>query len=67
MRKLLLLTFILLQTLYTAAQKQKSRTTLDAEKKRNLQQISQVKKILNETQREKQSTLGQIKALNQQI
>jgi murein hydrolase activator len=67
MRKILLLTLICSFTVSVFAQKQKSRATLEADKKRNLQQISQVKKILNETQKEKQSTLGQIKAINQQI
>jgi murein hydrolase activator len=62
---LLILTFLI--SLSTFAQTQKSRTALESDKKRNLQKIAQVKKILSETRREKESTLGQIKAINQQI
>jgi murein hydrolase activator len=67
MKKYFLLIFTICITLVTFAQKQKSRATLEAEKKRNLQKIAQVKKILSETQKEKESTIGQIKAINQQI
>lgn len=49
------------------AQKIKDRNTLEREKKRNLEKISQVKKILNETKQEKLNTVGQIKAYSQQI
>ncbi len=67
MKKYLLLIFAVFITLSAFAQKQKSRATLEAEKKRNLQKIAQVKKVLSETQKEKESTIGQIKAINQQI
>jgi septal ring factor EnvC (AmiA/AmiB activator) len=67
MKKYYLLIFTVFITLATFAQKQKSRATLESEKKKNLQKIAQVKKILGETQKEKESTLGQIKAINQQI
>ena len=49
------------------AQKQKDRASLEREKKQNLQKIAQTKKILSQTQKEKQNTLGEIKALNSQI
>lgn len=67
MKKYYLLILTVFITLTTFAQKQKSRATLESEKKKNLQKIAQVKKILSETQKEKESTLGQIKAVNQQI
>ena len=67
MKKYLLLIFTVFITFTTFAQKQKSRATLESEKKKNLQKIAQVKKILSETQKEKESTIGQIKAINQQI
>lgn len=67
MKKYYLLIFTVFLTLATFAQKQKSRATLEFEKKKNLQKIAQVKKILTETQKEKESTLGHIKAINQQI
>lgn len=49
------------------AQKQKDRASLERQKKQNLQQIAQTKKILSQTQKEKQNTLGEIKVLNTQI
>jgi murein hydrolase activator len=48
-------------------QKQKSRALLEREKKQNIAKIQQVKKILDETQKERESTVGQIKAINEQI
>jgi hypothetical protein len=45
MKKYYLLIFTVFITLATFAQKQKSRATLEFEKKKNLQKISQVKKI----------------------
>ncbi|MBP6618733.1 MAG: peptidoglycan DD-metalloendopeptidase family protein [Leadbetterella sp.] len=67
MKKYSILIFAFLLTFSTFAQKQKSRAALESDKKKNLQKIAQVKKILNETQKEKQNTLGHIKAINQQI
>jgi septal ring factor EnvC (AmiA/AmiB activator) len=67
MKKYFLLFFAFLISLTTFAQTQKSRAALESDKKRNLQKIAQVKKILSETRKEKESTLGQIKAINQQI
>jgi murein hydrolase activator len=67
MKKYSLLIFAFLLTFSAFAQKQKSRAALESDKKKNLQKIAQVKKILNETQKEKQNTLGHIKAINQQI
>lgn len=67
MRKYLVLFLTLSITLSSFAQQQKNRATLESEKKRNLQNIAQVRKILNETQKERANTVGQIKAINQQI
>ncbi len=46
---------------------QKSRNQLEKEKKENLSKIVEAQKILQETEVEKQSSLGQLRALNQQI
>lgn len=67
MKKYVILFFVFLLSLFSFAQKTKSRAALESDKKKNLQKIAQVKKILNETQKEKQNTLGHIKAINQQI
>ena len=67
MKKYVILFFVFLLSLSSFAQKPKSRAALESDKKKNLQKIAQVKKILNETQKEKQNTLGHIKAINQQI
>jgi len=45
----------------------KSRSQLEKEKKQNLAKINQARKILASTQKEKSSTLGQVKAFNHQI
>ena len=46
---------------------QKNRKDLEKEKQENLRKIKEAEKILAETELEKVSTLGQLKALNQQI
>ena len=67
MKKTILIIITFLISVSAFAQKQKDRATLEREKKKNLQKIAMVKKILNETEKEKQSTLSQIKNLNLQI
>jgi hypothetical protein len=54
MKKYFLLFFAFLISLTTFAQTQKSRAALESDKKRNLQKIAQVKKILSETRKEKE-------------
>ena len=46
---------------------QKSRKDLEREKQENIRKIEQAEKILVETETEKKATLGQLRALNQQI
>ena len=46
---------------------QKTKTQLEKEKKENLRKIAEAERILSETADEKKVTLGQLKALNQQI
>lgn len=46
---------------------QKSRQQLEAEKRRNQEKIAQISRILDRTATRKEATLGQLKALNQQI
>jgi septal ring factor EnvC (AmiA/AmiB activator) len=58
---------ILLGFVSAFGQTQKSRAALEAEKKENLKRIEEVKKILGETQKEKNSSLSQAKALQRQI
>lgn len=49
------------------ASAQKDKSQLEKEKKENIAKISEAQKILSETEIEKKATLGQLKALNQQI
>jgi septal ring factor EnvC (AmiA/AmiB activator) len=67
MKKIILITFTCFLFFSAWAQNPKSRAKLEYEKKQNLKKIIQVKKILSQTIKEKQSTLGDIKAINQQI
>lgn len=67
MKKSFHIVIILLHSLVLSALAQKSRTILEKEKKANLVNIIQTKKILNETQKERENTIGQIKAIIQQI
>ncbi|UXX80663.1 peptidoglycan DD-metalloendopeptidase family protein [Reichenbachiella carrageenanivorans] len=46
---------------------QKSKTQIEKEKKESLAKISEVQKILKETETEKKATIGQLQALNKQI
>ena len=46
---------------------QKTKTQLEIEKKENLRKIAQAEKILKETENERNVTIGQLQALNQQI
>lgn len=62
---LALLTILL--TLPTFAQTPKSRQQLEAEKKRNQEKIAQISRILDRTATRREATVGQLKALNQQI
>ncbi|RJE71846.1 MULTISPECIES: murein hydrolase activator EnvC [Reichenbachiella] len=61
---LLLCVFALLSTSLLA---QKSKAQLEKEKKENLKKINETEKILKETASEKNSSLGQLKAINHQI
>lgn len=46
---------------------QRSRQQLEKEKKQNIEKVSQIRTILRKTSSQKQATLGQLKALNQEI
>ncbi|WP_460634398.1 murein hydrolase activator EnvC family protein [Larkinella harenae] len=64
--------FILLLTLCWLASgkgmaQQRSRQQLEKEKKQNIEKVSQIRTILRKTSSQKQATLGQLKALNQEI
>ncbi len=61
----LLLVFFSFSGLDSFAQKTKSQ--LEREKKENLRKIAEAERILSETSDEKKVTLGQLRALNQQI
>lgn len=50
-----------------AQQTQRSRQALEKEKKQNLEKMGQIRSILSKTASEKQISLGQLKALDQQI
>ena len=45
----------------------KPRQRLEKEKRENLQKIAEAEKILADTEKEKKATVGQLRALNQQI
>jgi septal ring factor EnvC (AmiA/AmiB activator) len=57
----------LLVTPIMAQQTQRSRQALEREKKQNLEKMGQIRSILTKTASEKEASLGQLKALNQQI
>ncbi|WP_254448824.1 murein hydrolase activator EnvC family protein [Spirosoma rhododendri] len=50
-----------------AQQTQRSRQALEREKKQNLEKMGQIRSILTKTASEKEASLGQLKALDQQI
>jgi septal ring factor EnvC (AmiA/AmiB activator) len=62
---LLILFLLSLAPLSSYAQKTKSQ--LEQEKKENLRKIAEAERILTETATQKEATLGQLQALNQQI
>lgn len=61
---LFLVILLFVPTLSTA---QKTKSELEQEKKENLRKIAEAERILEETASQKQVTLGQLQALNQQI
>ncbi|MGA0560490.1 murein hydrolase activator EnvC family protein [Larkinella sp. VNQ87] len=50
-----------------AMAQQRSRQQLEKEKRQNIEKVSQIRTILKKTSSQKQATLGQLKALNQEI
>lgn len=54
-------------TVAGAMAQQRSRQQLEKEKKQNIEKVSQIRTILRKTSSQKQATLGQLKALNQEI
>lgn len=65
--KISLLFLALLTLCYIDSYSQKSKAQLEKERKENLQKISETQKILQDTESEKKSSLGQLKAINHQI
>jgi murein hydrolase activator len=51
----------------TVAQKAKTREELEARKKENIRQISEIKNILDKTIDKKEANLGQLQAINKQV
>ncbi len=51
----------------SAQQTQRSRQALEKEKKQNIEKMNQIRTVLKQTASEKQVSLGQLKALDQQI
>lgn len=58
---------VILVALAISLQAQKTKTQLEQEKRDNLKRIAEAEKILNDTESEKKTTLGQLTAINQQI
>jgi septal ring factor EnvC (AmiA/AmiB activator) len=62
------LLFLLLLSVWTNVNAQTlSRTELEKEKKANLEKINTTQKILNQTRKQKTSSVGELRALNKQI
>ncbi|XOV92012.1 MAG: murein hydrolase activator EnvC family protein [Bacteroidota bacterium] len=59
--------FLLFFLLHSVTYGQKTKTELEKQKRENLQKIAEAEKILAETEKEKKVTVGQLRALNQQI
>ncbi|MCU0356045.1 MAG: peptidoglycan DD-metalloendopeptidase family protein [Cyclobacteriaceae bacterium] len=59
--------FLCLLLAFAAAAQQKTKAQLQKERQENLQKIKEVEKILDETNVQKKSTLGELNALNQRI
>ncbi len=59
--------FLMVLTVFSVSGQNKSRNTLEREKRESLKKIQDVEKILNETAGQKKSDLGQLYALNSQI
>nr|WP_240163678.1 peptidoglycan DD-metalloendopeptidase family protein [Spirosoma taeanense] len=66
-RGLVLIGLLLFSGVIQAQQTQRNRQTLEKEKKQNLEKMTQIRTVLKQTASEKQASLGQLKALNQQI
>ncbi|WP_170147854.1 murein hydrolase activator EnvC family protein [Marinoscillum furvescens] len=58
---------LLLLIFSTSLHAQKTKSQLEQEKRENLSKIAEAEKILSDTESEKKATLGQLRALNQQI
>lgn len=63
----LLLSSLLLTSVAVGQQTQRNRQVLEKEKKQNLERMNQIRTVLKQTASEKQVSLGQLKALDQQI
>ncbi|MCX2742124.1 murein hydrolase activator EnvC family protein [Pontibacter anaerobius] len=59
--------FLLSLPLVTAAQKAKSKAQLEKEKKENLTRIKEANQILQQTQKQKQASIGQLNAIKEKI
>ncbi|GAB3756650.1 hypothetical protein GCM10028817_27110 [Spirosoma pomorum] len=63
----MLLGLLLLSSAVMAQQTQRNRQVLEKEKRQNMERMSQINTVLKQTSSEKQVSLGQLKALDQQI
>lgn len=66
-RSIRLLGYIALIILCFGASAQKTKSQLEQEKRENLRKIAEAEKILADTEHEKKATIGQLRAINQQI
>ncbi|KAB7729424.1 peptidoglycan DD-metalloendopeptidase family protein [Rudanella paleaurantiibacter] len=67
LRFLVLGLFLLPAMVLPAQAQQRNRQALEREKKQNLERMAEIRSVLKKTTSEKEVTLGQLKALNQQI
>ncbi|HTH58177.1 MAG TPA: peptidoglycan DD-metalloendopeptidase family protein [Cyclobacteriaceae bacterium] len=66
-RNILALSFLFFFTSFFAVAQKKNKALLQRERQQNLEKIQETEKILEETEREKKSSLGELVALNKRI
>src|SRR5690242_14687333 len=66
-KNILVLSLLVLFTSVAAVAQKKNKSLLQRERQQNLEKIKETEKILEETEREKKSSLGELVALNKRI
>jgi len=66
-KQILGLSFLILFTSFSSVAQKKNKTLLQRERQQNLEKIKETEKILEETEREKKTSLGELVVLNKRI